>query len=256
MSEEFSLPGSSYAEVSKIIQGYASLGKPASLSDISKAIGMDTTVISRNAKFLVSVGILLAGKNKAPTPLGSLLGHALTHDQNEEVRRLWARVVDEDEFLKGIVSAIRIRKGMDENALESHIAYSAGAKKNSRTATGCGTIIEVLRVAEAIGDEDGKFVARLPSQPQVPVSGQESTDGPSGPTLKPNIPTSVHAPSTTHVAQVPIAATAASCGLAININIEVACEAADLDMLGKRLRRIIDDLNENTSEEDSGETAD
>jgi hypothetical protein len=255
MSEEFSLPGSSYAEVSKIIQGYASLGKPASLADVSKAIGMDRTVISRNVKFLVSIGLLEAGQNKAPTSLGSLLGNALTHDQKDEVRRLWAQVVQDDEFLKSIVSAIRIRKGMDENALKSHIAYSAGAKKNPGTTTGCGTIIEVLREAEAIGDEDGKLVARLSSQPHVPSSGQDGTDAPSGLTQEESAPTSVNAPVATHVTKVPIAASAAPGGLAISINIEVACEAADLDTLGKKLRQIIEDLNENTSDEDSGETA-
>ena len=256
MSEEFNLPGSSYAEVSKIIQGYASLGKPASLGDVSRAIGMDRTIISRNVKFLVSIGILEAGQNKVATSLGSLLGRALTHDQKDEVRSLWAQVVQDDEFLKGIVSAIRIRKGMDENALKSHIAYSAGAKKNSGTATGCGTVIEVLREAEAVRDEDGKLVAQLSSQPQVLSSEQESPGGPSGLTQEPKAPTSVNAPSLANVAQVPIAASTASGGLTISINVEVACDAADLDTLGKKLRQIIEDLNENTFNEDSGETAD
>ncbi|MGV2976747.1 hypothetical protein AB1P65_14945 [Roseibium alexandrii] len=256
MSEEFNLPGSSYTEVSKIIQGYASLGKPASLADISKAIGMDRTIISRNVKFLVSIGLLEAGQNKAPTSLGSLLGNALIHDQKDEVRRLWAQVVQDDEFLKSIVSAIRIRKGMDENALKSHIAYSAGAKKNSGTATGCGTVIEVLREAEAVRDEDGKLVAQLSSQPQVSSSEQESQSGSSGLTQEPKAPISVNVPSRASFAQVPIAASTAPGGLTISINIEVACDAADLDTLGKKLRRIVKDLNENTSDEDSGETAD
>lgn len=255
MSEEFSLPGSSYAEVSKIIQGYASLGKPASLADVSRAIGMDRTIISRNVKFLVSIGILEAGQNKAATSLGSLLGKALTHDQRDEVRRLWAQVVDDDEFLKGIVSAIRIRKGMDENALKSHIAYSAGAKKNAGTTTGCGTVIELLREAEAVRDEDGKLVAQLSSQPQVLSSEQESAGGPSGLTQKPKVPTSANASSLANVAHVPIAASTAPGGLTISINIEVTCDAADLDTLGKKLRQIIQDVNENTSDKNSGETA-
>ena len=255
MSEEFNLPGSSYAEVSKIIQGYASLGKAASLADVSKAIGMDRTVISRNVKFLVSIGILEAGQNKAPTSLGSLLGNALTHDQTDEVRRLWAQVVQDDEFLKGIVSAIRIRKGMDENALKSHIAYSAGAKKNSGTTTGCGTVIEVLREAEAVREEDGKLVAQLSSQPSTPSSDQESQGGPSGLTQETSALTSKNTSTVANVAQVPITASTAPGGFAININIEVACDVADLDTLGKKLRQIIEDINENTSDEDNDEVA-
>jgi len=256
MSEEFNLPGSSYPELSKIIQGYASLGKPSSRGDVSKAIGIDPTTISRNAKFLVSIGLLEGGNNKSPTSLGTVLGNALTHDQKDEVRRLWAQVVQDDEFLKGIVSAIRIRKGMDENALKSHIAYSAGAKKGAGTTTGCGTIIEVLREADAVREEDGKLVAQLSSQPPAPSSDQESPAAPTNFAQHTKAPAPVNASSVANVAQVPIAASTASGGLAISINIEVACDAADLDTLGKKLRQIIEDLNENTSDEDSGETAD
>ena len=56
MSEEFKLPGSSFQEISKIIQGYASIGKPASLADVSKTIGgMDTTIIRGGPSFSTSL---------------------------------------------------------------------------------------------------------------------------------------------------------------------------------------------------------
>lgn len=50
-SGHFKLPGSSLDEVFKVVQGYASVGKMASLSDISKNTGMHVTVISKMLGF-------------------------------------------------------------------------------------------------------------------------------------------------------------------------------------------------------------
>lgn len=63
----FKLPSSSLDEIFKVIQGYASFGKLASLSDISKNTGMHSTAISKNVGFLLSLGILEGGKNKGLT---------------------------------------------------------------------------------------------------------------------------------------------------------------------------------------------
>ncbi len=203
---------------------------------------MDPTTISRNAGFLVSVGILEAGKNKAPTSLGLSLGNALMHEQEEEVKRLFAEVVADNEFLKGIVSAIRIRKGMDDSALRSHIAYSAGAKKGSSTTAGSGTLIEILQASGAIHSEDGKYVV---------ASGSSS---------HPAVPSEPAKHDTTHLQQAPgqpvgtsggsevptptaLSFKSGTGGITINLNVEVSCEASDLDTLGQKLRAIIDDLN-------------
>lgn len=256
MTDEFKLPGSSFQEVSKIIQGYAILGKPVSLAEVSKTIGgMDPTNISRNTGFLVSVGILEAGKNKAPTSLGVSLGNALMHEQDEEVKRLFAEVVAENEFLKGIVSAIRIRKGMDDSALRSHIAYSAGAKKGNSTNTGSGTLIEILQTSGAIQSEDGKYVV---------ASGGISPSAVNAELAKPEANHIQHAQgrpvskSGSAVVAPPTALTLTNGtgGIAININIDVSCEAGDLDTLGQKLRAIIDDLNTQIDDPFSHDDAD
>ena len=88
---------------------------------------MNTTSISANNGFLMSVGLITGGKSKAVTTVGKQLGDALTHGIEDEIRRLWRTCVEDSEFLKNVVSAIRIRRGMEEGALRSHIAYSAGA---------------------------------------------------------------------------------------------------------------------------------
>lgn len=240
MSEEFKLPGSSYAEVSKIIQGYATIGKAASLNEVSKAIGMDPTSISRNSGFLVSVGILEPGKTKGPTEIGRSLGNALIHDQTSEIKRLWREVIINSEFMKSIVSAIRIRKGMDDGALRSHIAYSAGAKKGANTTAGCGTIIEILKISETIAESDGKYIVSSLSQSSTEAASSASAGSGT------EYPIQSASPKTNTIAQVSggVSPRADSGGLAIQINIEVHCDADDLDTLGTKIRKIIDDINE------------
>ena len=255
MTDEFKLPGSSFQELSKIIQGYATLGKAASLSDVSKVIGgMDPTTISRNTGFLVATGILEPGKNKSATSLGVSLGNALTHDQHEEIGRLFGEVIRGSEFLRSVISAIRIRKGMDENALRSHIAYSAGAKKGNSTTTGAGTVIEVLENGGTIISEDGKFVVApvdsMSSQVDAETSKQKSVpeqerqyrpeNGSSKVSVAPRFDTPL----------------ASSGGLEIKINIDVSCTADELDTLGQKLRQVLVDLKENDDLEDAVQSSD
>lgn len=172
------------------------------------------------------------------------LGNALTHDQSDEVKRLFAQIVTDNEFLKGIVSAIRIRKGMDDNSLRSHIAYSASAKKGNTTTAGSGTVIEILQMAGAISTEDGKYV--VGSSPIAAISVPETTAPELGqsPLRQHQAETGggdVVVPNTTGLSY-----RSANGGLAININVEVSCNASDLDTLGEKLNRIIKDLERKT----------
>src|SRR3546814_11325607 len=75
----FKLPSSSLDEIFKVVQGYASVGKLASLSDITKNTGIHATIISKNVGFLLSLGLLAGGKNKAPPALGKNLVLAIMH---------------------------------------------------------------------------------------------------------------------------------------------------------------------------------
>lgn len=73
------------------------------------------------------------------------------HDVPDEIGTSLAGIVDEDEFLKNVLAAVRIRKGMDEASLRAHIAYSAGRSKTGATATGTGAVVELLN-AQAISN--------------------------------------------------------------------------------------------------------
>ena len=232
----FKLPGSSLDEVFKVIQGYAAVGKLASLTDISKNTGMHRTAISKNVGFLLSLGILEGGKNKAPTEIGSKLGLALMHDVPDEVEAILAEIVSDDEFLKNVLAAVRIRKGMDETALRSHIAYSAGQSKTGSTTTGTGAVVELLKRSRHLKEEDGKLVV-----------GSPFTQAPSEPVIQERItplPAPVRSVTQTIETNSPFS---------ISIKIEVRCEPQDLDDLGEKLRKIVKDFSKQEADDASEE---
>lgn len=234
-NDRFKLPGSSLEEVFKVIQGYTSFGKLASLSDISKSTGMHETAISKNVGFLLSMGFLQGGRDKSTTEVGKKLGLALMHGVQEDIESILADIVAEDEFLKNVLAAVRIRKGMDESSLRSHIAYSAGLSKNVSTA-GTGAVVELLKRSGNLKAEDGKLVVSAPiarpTSVESPVS-QEKIE-----------PVTIQSVVRTIEATSPFS---------ISIKIEVQCSPQDLDDLGLKLRKVVDDFSRHDRIADDGE---
>lgn len=236
--ENVRLPGSSFEEVAKVIQGYADIGKAVPLDDVSRRIGMHPTVISRNNGFLVFIGVLEGGKNKAITPLGKSLAIALSHNIEGEVQRILQSAVEDNEFLRNIVSAVRIRKGMDESSLRAHIAYSAGLSKSQSTMTGTGTVLEVLRRAGVIVEQDGKLVSATPA-----TAGTGAQDGPT-----------IETASDPVVYQQTIRPNVRASGVTVQIEVRVDCKPDDLDGLGGRLKKLLDDIEGRTAPDGNGGT--
>lgn len=228
MESKLKLPGSSFEEVSKIIQAYAFANKVVSLEDVSKRIGMHATVISRNNGFLVSIGILEGGRNKGITPLGKKLGDAISHGLDEEVTSILHQIVEDTDFLKNVVSAVRIRRGMDEPSLKAHIAYSAGQAKSQGVMTGTGAIVELLKRSGHLEEVDGKLTAAAAQSVQ-----QETTPGSSA----------AAAATTASTGQLPriFYGGGGTSGTSINLSIEVRidCKPGELDGLGSKLRELI-----------------
>lgn len=224
-NDRFKLPGSSLDEVFKVVQGYASFGKTASLADIAKNTGMHATSISKNVGFLLSLGILEGGQNKAATAIGKKLGLALLHNVQEDIEAILSDIVAEDEFLKNVLAAVRIRKGMDESSLRSHIAYSAGLSKNVSTA-GTGAVVELLKRSGNLKAEDGKLVVSSPIARPTSVETPVSQERPE-PIATQSVVRTIEATSP----------------FSISIKIEVQCSPQDLDDLGLKLRKVVDDFS-------------
>lgn len=234
----FKLPGSSLDEVFKVVQGYAAVGKKASLADISKNTGMHTTGISKNVGFLLSLGLLEGGRDKGTTSVGAKLGLALMHDVPDEIETLLAGLVSENEFLKNILAAVRIRKGMDDSSLRAHIAYSAGQSKTGSTTTGTGAVVDLLKRSGQLKAEDGKLVVGSPLTRTVSEPVHQESKGETAP-----FPTSMRNVTQTIKTDSPFS---------ISIKIEVQCGPNDLGDLGEKLRKVVDDFS-NQGAEDAAE---
>lgn len=231
MAEEtFRLPKSSYDELVKIIQAYGSAGEVASLDEVAQTAAMDKTIISRNNAFLASVGIIEGGRAKGVTEKGKLLSRALHYAVPEDVATHWRDIATANEFLQKMVSAVRIRGGMEESALKSHIAYSAGEQKSPFVMAGAGAIVEILKMSRLIKEQDGKLVSEV-SESQgasfVKVAG----------TIK---EPEKQAPS--QVAGVSAHLAPQSSNLGVSIQIQIQCTAADIPELAPKLRALLKGL--------------
>ena len=233
-NDRFKLPGSSLDEVFKVIQGYATFAKPVALADVSKATGMHHTAISKNAGFLLGIGVIEGGAKKSATEVGKRLGLALMHNVPEEVETILSQIVADNEFLKNVLAAVRIRRGMDESALRSHIGYSAGLSKTGSTTTGTGAIVELLKRSGHLKLEDGKYVVTSSSERSLPPS-----EGTAVESQQPATGTTGAVPARSAISSATIEAPSP---FSISIKIEVQCGPDDLDELGKKLRKIVDDF--------------
>jgi len=201
---------------------------------------MDRTIISRNNAFLVSVGITGGGRAKAITEKGQKLANALEHQLAQEISFSWREVIASNEFLQKMISAVSIRQGMEDSALQSHIAYSAGEGRNTRVMAGAGAVVEILKIAGVVKEQDGKIIA-------VPDVVQQL----SSPSLREALkePESVTPPA--HVQLTPQIAIAQT-HPGISIQIQIQCSANDLDTLGPKLRALIKDLTKKEEQETEG----
>lgn len=163
MANEFNLPGSSFEEIQKILKGYSHAPEQASLETLSKLIGLHSTVISRNNKFLTDIGLISGGMKKSATDLGKKMGRALDHHQESDAQRYWREAVQTNEKVSGLVTTVRIKGGMSERDFSNHVLYVSGQKNNSGNKTGARCVVDVLLAAGLLAEENGKLVVTTPS---------------------------------------------------------------------------------------------
>lgn len=226
----FKLPGSSYSELVKIARAYAYTPDDAVPKDVADRAGMDPTQVSRNNGFFVSIGVLAGGKKKSLTPAGRELAKALDFEMPDQVESAWHTLVYDSEFLKKIVSAVRIRGGMDLSALRNHVAFTAGQQKTPRTLTGAGSVIDVLKAAGLLKEDGGKVFptdkAGLPSAeptgaPTISQAKQETLAG----------TTAIRTPTSPG-------------GAVLSIQVRIDCRPEELEGLGPQLRALLRSLSD------------
>ena len=232
MADTFKLPCSSYEELVKLFQAYANTkeGNALSLDEITQATGVPRTVVSKNNGFLVQIGLITEGNKKAATDTGRALGRAYTSKITDEIERIWKEIIAEVDFLNRMLSAVRIRNGMDRSNFINHIIYSSGLKDGKDSRAGAGAIIEVFKSVGVLSEADGKLtVLDEPIPAKTPDTSADSTHNHST------------AESTTKQL-VPLASITTGNSVVINININ--CTPSDLDSLGEKISQLLRNLAE------------
>lgn len=157
--EDFRLPGSSYDELVKIIRAYGNFDSEQPLPAIATVAGLHVSSLSRNNAFLAAVGVIEGGQRKVITQTGKRLALALEHNIAEDISKGWRDLIVTHQFFLKLLAAVRIRRGMDEATLQSHVAYSAGQKKSPNVVTGAAALVEIMKIAGLVREENGKLVA-------------------------------------------------------------------------------------------------
>lgn len=231
MADNFKLPGSSYEEIVKIIKAYSvgKEGQPQTLDAIAQTTGMDRTIVSRNNGFLMQMELLSEGAKKTPTDECFSLGRAYTLNISEEIQKIWRRLIDNCEFLTRMLSAIKIRNGMDKTSFCSHILYSAGST-TSAAKVGANTIIEIFKAAGIVGEEDGKIIAIDNSADREDVSKESHTEN-------------LDMEKATAVVGSVSKPMNCSNGI-INININIDASVSEIEELSEKIKLLLKSINE------------
>lgn len=227
MAEIFKLPASSFEEILKLIQAYANEkeGGSLSLDDVSHSTGMPRTAVSGNNGFLVQMGLITEGNKKAATEIGRALGRAYIHKIIDETERIWKEIIAENDFLTRMISAVRIRNGMDRTSFLNHIIYSSGQKDTKQNKTGAGAIIEIFKSTHLLNEVDGKLTVA-----DEPVKEMDN-NVPQHASLQQPLPS---LPKENHDKNMPSSA--------VTINININCTINEIDELAVKIKKLLGEL--------------
>lgn len=231
MAEIFKLPASSYEELVKLFQAYSNVkeGTAVTLDVISQATGVPRTVVSKNNGFLVQIGVINSeGNKKSTTEIGRSLGRAYTSKIDYEIDRIWREIIAEVDFLNRMVSAVRIRNGMDRTSLVNHIVYSSGLKDSKENRAGAGAIIEILKSVNVFDESDGKITVKDEKETVSTAERDAATNK-----TDEKAATFINEHAT-------LSSVSTNAGVMINININ--CAVDDLDTLGEKIKKVIDQI--------------
>jgi hypothetical protein len=220
---EFRLPGSTYEELANIIVAYGTRDEASNPGDVGKLNSVHQSSVSRNNGFLAQVGVLRGEREKVVTSRGRSLALALARKDPEEIRKNWREVVSTSEFLQNVVSAVKLREGMLYPTVQAYIAHSAGQPRNKPVMAGAGAIVEILKAAGLLREEDGELVA---------VFGEEAEEASeNGADAVPEAPS----PAVSVEAE-------ADEDLPVRVHLHVQCKPDELEDLAPRIKALLRDL--------------
>lgn len=159
------IPSSSLSEIKRIIKGYAHQIEAIGLDQIAKLIKMNRSMVSRNSKFLIQIGIIEGGKTKKCTEIGKNIGRALEHNRLNEIKKGWQKIVQANDFLSNLISTVSMQTNsrMAGDDFIAHILYVADLTKNQFTTAGARALLDMFLEAELLKEIDGQIEVAKPS---------------------------------------------------------------------------------------------
>ncbi|MEO0684366.1 MAG: hypothetical protein AAFY76_04775 [Cyanobacteria bacterium J06649_11] len=237
--EKIKLPRSSYEELVKIITAYGALNKPSGLLDVIQASGIPKTVVSANNAFLAFTGIVEGGNKKMITSKGLALARALEHQMEAEEGVAWREIIDENDFLTKMVQAVKIRRGMESSQFENHIAFSSGEKNSTGVRTGARAVVDILLNSGILKQEGDKII--------YDNSSSSSSSTPYSIDNKLNLlaeEVNVQEPPQVEPKEFAIPHVEIRNGISLKIELSINARPDELDGLGAKLKKLIDELSE------------
>lgn len=236
----FRLPGSSYEELANIIMAYGTRDEASNPGDVSKLDSVHRSSVTRTNGFLVEIGVLRGEREKLVTKRGRELALALERRDKAEVRRNWRIIVSTSEFLQNVVSAVKLREGMEYGMTQAYIAHSAGQPRNKPVMIGSSTVIEILKTSGLLREDEAGNLSATYAEENPENEPPMDEDFLAAPELAVNPEQNPHLPATTGATQ-----SERPGGLEdprLNIHLHVRCNADELDDVAPRLKRMIRDL--------------
>ena len=253
MSEgKIKLPRSSYEEICKIIIAYGQFDKKTSLVQLSKTIAMGQSQISANNSFLTTIEVIEGGQKKFATSKGRAIARALQHNIVDEIRNAWREIIQQNEFLNKMILSIKIRKGMDISAFESHIAYSAGEAKSKPVMTGARSVIDILKAANLIEEQDGKIFPIGDDSiitTTTPTTTTSTTTIASTTTPAPGL-NKLYRNNIAHYQDLQSSVPPGIAIINLNINVTIDAKPSDVETLGVKINNLLKELSQPTINED------
>ena len=81
----------------------------------------------------------------------------------EDTKKFWREAVQSNAELSNLVTTVRIRGGMTEDAFAGQVLYVSGQKNNKDNRTGSRAITDILITADLLEEKDGKLSVSKPS---------------------------------------------------------------------------------------------
>ena len=137
------------------------------LDELVKSSGISKFVLSKNNGFLVQIGLITKGNKKSPTDTCRKLASAYSMNIKDEVSTIWKNIFNTDDFIAKMLSFVSVKgrvprdefiNHIDKEILllrTCHIVYSADCGNSVAYKTGAATIVEMMKIAEMISENNG-----------------------------------------------------------------------------------------------------